>query len=149
MAEFFGHMEENSSGLVEIKEMEADVFKSMLHFIYTDSVPELEEKLEVETNLAQHLLVAADRYGLDRLKIICERRLTLGIDVGMVATTLALAEQLNCSKLKASCIEFIAGASPKNLDAILATEGFKHLEASSPSVVTELLKAAYGKNRVK
>jgi speckle-type POZ protein len=34
--------------------------------------------------MAQHLLVAADRYGLDKLKAICQERLTLdiGIDTG-------------------------------------------------------------------
>ncbi|CAN6356177.1 unnamed protein product [Urochloa humidicola] len=95
--------------------------------------------------LAQHLLAAADLYGLDRLKVMCERRLAYAIDSGPAATTLALAERHGCSQLKAKCIEFIAGGSHENLDAVLATEGFKDLEASTPSVVTELLRAAHGR----
>ncbi|OEL22638.1 BTB/POZ and MATH domain-containing protein 1 [Dichanthelium oligosanthes] len=109
MAEFFGEMTEKNSPLVEIQDMDAEVFKAMLYFIYTDAVPdELDEKPEAATTaLAQHLLVAADRYGLDRLKVLCERRLSLAMDAGTVASTLALAEQHNCSRLKAKCIEFI------------------------------------------
>jgi len=73
MAEFFGEMQEKNSGRVEIQKMEAPVFGAMLRFIYTDAVPELDGKPEAAaaataTTLAQHLLVAADRYGLDRLK---------------------------------------------------------------------------------
>ncbi|TVU50159.1 hypothetical protein EJB05_01519, partial [Eragrostis curvula] len=142
-AEFFGQMKEKSSRCIEIKEMEAAVFKAMLRFIYTDMVPELDEKQETATAMAQHLLVAADRYGLDRLKVICARKLARVIEPGTAATTLAVAEQHNCSQLKEKCIEFIVGASPEVLDAILATEGFKSLEASSPSVLTELFKASH------
>ncbi|KAL6623259.1 hypothetical protein ACP70R_033138 [Stipagrostis hirtigluma subsp. patula] len=147
MAEFFGNMKERSSGQVEIKDMEPAVFDAMLSFIYTDTVPMFDQKVEIATTIAQHLLVAADRYGLGRLKLICERRLALSIDVGTVASTLALAEQHGCSQLKADCVEFITKGSSENLAAILETEGYKHLQASSPSVVTELLKAAHGKKR--
>jgi speckle-type POZ protein len=52
-----------------------------------------------------HLLVAADRYGLDRLKAICEDKLYHAIDVETVATTLTLAQ------LKDGCLRFII-ASP-------------------------------------
>ena len=63
MAEFFGHMNERRSQSVWIQDMEAAVFKAMLHFIYTDMVPELEEEPEASPTMAQHLLAAADRYG--------------------------------------------------------------------------------------
>ncbi|GJM95619.1 hypothetical protein PR202_ga12381 [Eleusine coracana subsp. coracana] len=144
MAEFFGEMKEKTL-CVEIKEMEATVFKAMLYFIYTDMVPELDDNNEIPKEMAEHLLVAADRYGLDRLKVICERRIALGIDAGNVTTTLALAEQHGCSLLKAKCVEFITGGTPENLEAILATDGFKCLETSCPSVVTELLRSAHKK----
>ncbi|KAK3163751.1 hypothetical protein QOZ80_1AG0007870 [Eleusine coracana subsp. coracana] len=80
MAEFFGKMKENTSRCIEIKEMEATVFKALLHFIYTDTVPELDEKKKKATAMTQRLLVAADRYGLDRLKLIIARRIALSIN---------------------------------------------------------------------
>ncbi|CAM0909312.1 unnamed protein product [Alopecurus aequalis] len=141
MAEFFGEMKEKCSQHVEVKDMDAAVFKAMLNFIYTDTVPELDQRLEEVATMAQHLLVAADRYGLDRLKLICESKLSRGISVDTAATTLALAEQHNCSQLKAKCAEFIV-STPAILDAVLVSEGYKHLAASYPSVLADLLKSS-------
>jgi speckle-type POZ protein len=146
MAEFFGAMKEKCSQRVEINDMEAAAFGAMLHFIYTDSVPELEGEREAVATMAQHLLAAADRYGLERLKLICEIKLSGGITVNTVATTLALAEQHNYSQLMAKCAEFIV-STPEVFDAVLATEGYKHLEASCPSVLTELLKSLHERIR--
>ncbi|CAN6374181.1 unnamed protein product [Urochloa humidicola] len=145
-AQFFGGMQETSSESLVIEDMEAAVFKSMLHFIYTDMAPELDGDLEPQATLimAQHLLAAADRYELNRLKLICECKLSGGIDIGTAATTLALAEQHHCTLLKAKCLEFIT-KSPETLDAVLATDGYAHLVASCPLVLTELLRAACGR----
>ncbi|CAL5079949.1 unnamed protein product [Urochloa decumbens] len=146
-AELFGGMKEaagctctTSRRRVEVEDMEPGVFEAMLGFVYTDTVPELDREGEAAAAMAQHLLAAADRYGLERLKLVCERKLGDCVTVGTAATTLALAEQHGCAQLKARCVEFIAGY----LDAVLETEGYKHLEASCPSVLTELLKAARG-----
>ncbi|KAF7098092.1 hypothetical protein CFC21_099858 [Triticum aestivum] len=144
-AQFFGEMKEKSSRHVVIMDMEPEAFRAMIHFIYTDTVPELEKQEEVLTAMAQHLLAAADRYGVDRLKLICEAKLSRGITVDTAGTTLALAQQHNCSQLKTKCVKFIV-STPEVLDAVLATEGYKHLEASCPLVLTELLKSAHGRN---
>ncbi|KAJ1260301.1 hypothetical protein BS78_10G221900 [Paspalum vaginatum] len=139
MAQLYGDMKEKASPDVEIKDMEVKVFRAMLRFIYTDRVPELDEEGEQSTVMAQHLLEAADRYGLDRLKKICVEKMCMSISVDTVATALALAEQHGCSNLKSRCMEFIV-SSPQNLQAVAGTEGYKHLETSCPSVLTELLK---------
>lgn len=143
MAEFFGPpMKESSSGVVDIKGIEPAAFKAMLHFNYTDTCPELAQQHgsdigRQESMAIAHLLSAADRFGLDRLKLMCEDKLCSGINVGMVATNLALAEQHSCSRLKTRCIKFIVD-SPANLEAVLATEGYKHLVANCPFPMTEL-----------
>ncbi|CAL5049201.1 unnamed protein product [Urochloa decumbens] len=136
MAQFFGHMKEARLHRVEIKDMEAAVFRAMLRFIYTDMVPELDQP-EDGVIMAQHLLAAADMYGIDRLKLMCEDRLCDGTDVETAATALGLAEQHGCSKLKARCLELIAA----NLDAVIETEGYKHLMESSPLVMNDLIRA--------
>uniref|UniRef100_A0A0D9WT21 BTB domain-containing protein n=1 Tax=Leersia perrieri TaxID=77586 RepID=A0A0D9WT21_9ORYZ len=151
MAELYGAMKEKSSPRIEIKDMEAPVFKAILHFVYTDTVPELDdhngddESTAAAAAMAQHLLAGADRYGLERLKLICEGKLAERVDVDTVSTTLALAEQHDCSHLKAKCVEFIAAGTPENLDAVLATEGYKHLEISGPSVLTDILRVSRGR----
>ena len=85
----------------------------------------------------QHLLVAADRYGLDRLRLMCEASLCHGIDAQTVATTLALADQHHFARLKVACLRFIA--SRDVLAVAMKTEGFKHLVASCPLIAVEIL----------
>lgn len=147
MAEFFGGMEERTSRVVEVQDVEPVAFEAMLRFVYTDvAPPELDDDDEpvASVTMTQHLLAAADRYGLDRLKVICEAKLAGCVDVGTAATTLALAEQHGCALLKAKCVDFVT-ASPETLDAVLATEGYAHLAASCPLVLAELLKSARGR----
>lgn len=65
------------------------------------------------TLMSQHLLAAADRYGLDRLRLLCEDILCEEVAINTVATTLALAEQHHCFQLKSVCLKFVA--LPENL----------------------------------
>jgi speckle-type POZ protein len=135
-AELFGLMKEgNTAGVVRIDDMEVQVFKALLYFAYTDSL--LETKKEEEDVMCQHLLVAADRYNMQRLKLVCEEKLCEYIDVGTVATILVLAEQHHCDGLKMACFNFLS--SPAHLRAVVATDGFQHLYKSCPSLVTKLI----------
>ncbi|GJN26310.1 hypothetical protein PR202_gb14232 [Eleusine coracana subsp. coracana] len=69
---------DNDKPCVTIEDMEPSIFKTLLHFIYTDSLPatvmddldgdEKEERVK-------HLLVAADRYAMERMKLMCESML--------------------------------------------------------------------------
>ncbi|KAJ4910705.1 BTB/POZ and MATH domain-containing protein 1 [Raphanus sativus] len=115
----------------------------LLHFIYWDELPDMQELIGTDsrsasTLVAQHLLAAADRYALERLKAICESKLCEGITINTVAVTLALAEQHHCFQLKAVCLKFVA--SPENLKAVMQTDGFDYLKRSCPSLLTELLE---------
>uniref|UniRef100_R7W5I1 BTB/POZ domain-containing protein n=1 Tax=Aegilops tauschii TaxID=37682 RepID=R7W5I1_AEGTA len=133
--QLFGPMMENDAKSIQIDDMEAKVFKMMLHFIYTDTLPNIDEGEIVE--MAQHLFVAADRYNLERLKLICANMLCNYMDVSTVATTLALAEQHDCDRLKEVCYRFLA--SFQNLKAVTLTDGFKHLKIIRPNILEELL----------
>jgi speckle-type POZ protein len=92
-------MREATSRHVVIKGTEAEVFKAMLRFIHTDTVRELDrQEGEAAMTMAQHLLVTADRYALDMLKLICESKLLSCITADTATTTLALAQLHNCKK---------------------------------------------------
>ncbi|XP_047080177.1 BTB/POZ and MATH domain-containing protein 2-like [Lolium rigidum] len=136
-AELFGPMMEgNAAGVVvRIEDMNAEVFKALLHFVYTGSLPE--PLKDDEDFTYQHLLVAADRYGMERLKLICEEKLCKYINVGSAAIILALAEQHHCVGLKKACFSFLA--APANLRAVVATDGFQHLSKSCPSLMVEVI----------
>ncbi|KAJ1276466.1 hypothetical protein BS78_05G217000 [Paspalum vaginatum] len=68
MADLFGSMKKKAKDHRRIDDMEARVFKAMVHFIYTDAMPEM-DKEEDAFVITQHLLVAADRYDLERLSL--------------------------------------------------------------------------------
>ncbi|XP_068658369.1 BTB/POZ and MATH domain-containing protein 2-like isoform X1 [Aristolochia californica] len=142
-AQLFGPMKDRHSECIKIEDIEAPVFKALLHFIYWDVLPDMQELTGLNskwalTLMAQHLLAAADRYGLERLRLLCEVQLCEEIAINTVATTLALAEQHHCLQLKAVCLKFIA--LPENLRAVMQTDGFEYLNVSCPSVLTELLE---------
>ncbi|KQJ87842.1 hypothetical protein BRADI_4g13857v3 [Brachypodium distachyon] len=115
----FGPMKEKTATCVKIEDMEPRVFKAMLHFIYTDSLPEM-DKGET-TVMAQHLLVAADMYNLPRLKLICEHELCKHVDGSTVDTMLALADQHGCRGLKEACLSTINFT--RNLKETTASDG--------------------------
>ncbi|KAK4478006.1 hypothetical protein RD792_017271 [Penstemon davidsonii] len=111
-AQFYGPLKEENTRLIKIDEMQAPVFKALLHFIYCDVIPD--DSRCVDTTMTQHLLVAADRYGIEKLRSLCEVRLCENIGIDTVASSLALAEQHGCIQLRSTSLEFIG--LPENLE---------------------------------
>ncbi|TVU24189.1 hypothetical protein EJB05_26600, partial [Eragrostis curvula] len=135
-AELFGHMKEKDMAYIQIDEMDPNVFRAMLHFIYTDALPEIDDRDNVA--IAQHLIVAADRYDLEKLKIICTDILLSRADATNVATTLVLAEQHGFTALKEACFRFIECIGNRKV-ALMASDGFQHLRISCPALFEEVL----------
>ncbi|KAJ3690512.1 hypothetical protein LUZ61_019678 [Rhynchospora tenuis] len=143
-AELFGPMVELNCKCIKIEDMKPLVFRAMLHFIYTDFLPDIEDLVSGGTSdmnmsstiLYQHLLVAADRYALNGLKALCEERLGRTISIDTVVSSLAVAEQHNCDYLKEECLEFIL--KPKNFVIVVLTKEYASLGNSCPSLLDEL-----------
>ncbi|TVU00902.1 hypothetical protein EJB05_53633, partial [Eragrostis curvula] len=88
-SELYGAMAENDPRrAIEMVDVEPTVFEMLLNLVYTDSLPG-----GTCASTMQHLLVTADRYVLDRLKLMCAEKLHRSIDVTTVMATLALADQ--------------------------------------------------------
>ncbi|CAM4605068.1 unnamed protein product [Leuciscus chuanchicus] len=108
-AMFEHEMEESKKNRVDISDVEPEVFKEMMGFIYTGKAPNLEK-------MADSLLAAADKYALERLKVMCEEALCNSLSVENVADTLILADLHSAEQLKAQAIDFInRQAPPKKL----------------------------------
>ncbi|EOY33157.1 BTB/POZ and MATH domain-containing protein 4 isoform 3 [Theobroma cacao] len=141
-SEFFDGMDEEKQEIV-ITNFDPKVFKALLHFIYRDTLSEDVESVgstfssvsSISETLIAKLLAAADRYGLERLKLMCESHLCKNISVNSVAKILALADQYHASELKAVCLRFAA----ENL-----ADGFEYLKENCPSLQSELLKTVAG-----
>lgn len=138
-AELYGPMKESKGQHVTIEDMQPAVFRALLHFIYTDSLPDVDKNVgEFNSELIWHLLVAADRYAVDRLKSVCESILSKNLDVETVSTTLALAYQHNCDRLKDVCLGFVSSSSV--MDAVVATDGYKNLKTTCPHALIDMLE---------
>ncbi|KAL9266603.1 BTB/POZ and MATH domain-containing protein [Drosera capensis] len=160
-SEFFEKMDEDNMGdeydeMVEDKEeifltdLNPKVFKAMLHFIYRDTLIE-DADLDpssssydspISNSLMVKLLEAADKYGLTRLRCLCESRLCKDISVNSVCEILAVADRHHAIELKAVCLKFAA----ENLAAVMRTVGFLSLEENNPSWRSELLKTVAGRD---
>ncbi|ONK67712.1 uncharacterized protein A4U43_C05F2940 [Asparagus officinalis] len=141
-AQFFGLIGDPDIDKIVVQDVEPPVFKAMLLFMYSDVFPDFHEMTEsvsmsTATNLVQHLLAAADQYGLERLKLLCEAKLCKQVTSDTVVSTIALAEQYHCSHLKSVCLKF--AAAPENLCAVLQTEEFGHLKQACPTLLTDIL----------
>ncbi|KAE8805207.1 Speckle-type POZ protein-like protein B [Hordeum vulgare] len=143
-AELFGTMKGGTvASVVQIQDMEAKVFRALLNFVYTDSLPGMEidmgeeKKSGQEALWLQHLLAAADRYDLQRLKVLCEEKLCKHIDVKSVKTIFTLAERHNCCGLKELCLEFLK--APANLKEITAADVFDDIIRTCPFLLKELI----------
>ena len=112
------------------------MFRALLHFAYTDALPEELQGQKLDVPMAQHLLAAADRFELVRLRCICEQRLCETVEVETVATTLALAEQNNAQELKRVCLQFVSA----HLQAVMASEGCQYMIATCPQLQSQLLQ---------
>ncbi|PWZ28284.1 BTB/POZ and MATH domain-containing protein 1 [Zea mays] len=147
-AQLFGEMMESSKGtgvVIPVEDMEAQVFSALLAFIYTDSLPpetgsgddddDDDDEAMVQYQL---LLAAADRYGVDRMKLVCQEKLCKHIRADSVATMLVLADRHHCPALKEACFRFLSSSG--NLGSFTqTTDGFEVLNASCPAVLKELL----------
>ncbi|KAI3917908.1 hypothetical protein MKW98_000142 [Papaver atlanticum] len=77
-AQFFGLVGNLDMKTIVIEEFDPFAFKAMLLFLYSDELPEAHELSDSDTvctstALMQHLLAAADRFDLARLKLMCEK----------------------------------------------------------------------------
>ncbi|XP_038167790.1 speckle-type POZ protein-like [Arvicola amphibius] len=126
-AMFEHDMEESRKNRVEIHDMEPEVFKAMMDFIYTGKEPDLH-------SMADAVLAAADKYGLERLKVMCERALFRDLSVENAAHTLFLADLHSAVQLKTRAMDFITARASE----VFQTSSWKTVVDSYPHLVAEV-----------
>lgn len=129
-AMFEHEMEESRKGRVEISDIDPDVFHEMLKFVYTGSTPQLQ-------GMADDLLAAADKYDLDRLKVMCEEALCSNLTVDNVCDVLILADMHSATQLKAQALDFINSRATD----VMESNGWKTLVRDHPHLIAQVFKA--------
>jgi speckle-type POZ protein len=141
-AELFGPMSDATSPSIALQDVDPAAFRLMVRYIYTDALPGDAELGDFPTETVRHLLAAADRYALDRLKLMCAQKLWEKVTADTIASTLAFAETYNCPELKSRCIDFFA--VDRNLKQVIFTDGFRWLMQEFPSSLVAELNTRVG-----
>ncbi|KAF7034965.1 hypothetical protein CFC21_045913 [Triticum aestivum] len=149
-AEFRWHMNESIIIRVDDDDMSASTFRAMLRFIYTDELPikpnndrmiltsEDKHAARLYEAMVRDLLVAADRYDLQRLRLLGEKVLAEGMDDKSVIPTLMVVHgRYSCRQLEDLCIEYIA-SHPNVYSDLKATEEYNEIKNSCFSFLLEV-----------
>ncbi|GJN16383.1 hypothetical protein PR202_gb03366 [Eleusine coracana subsp. coracana] len=119
--------------VLRIEDMEAQDFEAFLHYVYTDTLPEMKKGTDAAAMLPD-LLAAANRYKMERLRLVCQDKLCDLVNVRTAAAMLTFAGEHHCNGLKEACLQFLV--DPGNLREVLKANG---LEQLSPSVLKDLI----------
>uniref|UniRef100_A0AAY4D454 MATH domain-containing protein n=1 Tax=Denticeps clupeoides TaxID=299321 RepID=A0AAY4D454_9TELE len=113
-----------------ISEMEPDVLKEILTYIYSGKAPNIRQ-------MAAKLLAAADMYLLDRLKSMCEDTLCSSLTVDNAAETLILGDLHQAQHTKNDAVTFIN----VNAEEVTKTDGWTTLTDDHPHLITDLYQS--------
>lgn len=136
-AVMFEHsMKEKMNNEVTIEGTDPKVFKEMLQFIYTGEVNDIR-------NIAEDLLAEADKYFIERLKIMCEEALVENVSTENAVKYLRLADCYNSPALKKQVIDFIV----LNAEEMLNVPEYKSIGELLRGVAFEVIHALTLKNK--
>lgn len=117
-AMFSERFKEATQHKIEISDIDVNIFEAVLKFIYANEVP---TNLEL---IAEKLLIAADKYGLEVLAQLCENQLSASISILNFAELLLFAESYSCSELKTQVLLYIQ----QNYETVIRTKSWQQLK---------------------
>ena len=132
-AAMFDHpSKEKMTGIVDVTDIEPDVFEELLNYIYTGRVPS--EQME---QLAIELLAAADKYQLENLKKTRGKYLSYGMSPENCIKLLLLVDGNNSAYyLREKAVEYIC----QNRGQVMKTESWKKLAKKKPTFVVSIME---------
>jgi len=123
-----GGMRETDSAEITLQGLDEEVLLQLLEFIYTDTV-------EVRPSSALALMVAADRFQLERLQVLCEDAVAGMLDLDNVCAVFETADALRAHQLRHICFNWIVA----RFSQVFRTANFTELD---PSLQREVKHAA-------
>jgi len=148
-------MRESVSKEVLVEDFDITTFKTLLKFLYTDDLTDIEESVKsmntcgvassdsshdntsVTTSriaLIQNLMAVSHKYQVTRLQLWCEQRLCDCISAHDVCSILCEAHLYEAKQLEQACLAFIK----QNMGIVVATPAFGSLAADWPEVMLKI-----------
>ena len=137
---FRSNMVEEKTSTIKIIDIEPDVFKVVLSFLYTGEVKQDLSSL----SLIKQVLVAADKYAIDRLRTLCENLLINYITDESAASLLVFADRYCGDTFREVVIGYIVSDNDR-CRTILESEGWQEVrEEGGVKLVEEILRYHVG-----
>ena len=124
-----GEMIEGRSREVVIPDVRHPIFLGLLEYLYTDTTT-----LTLEN--AMEMFQTADRFGVDRLKRLCENLMLSSLNIHNAAHILYAADLFNAKGLRERCLVFIV----TYFNDVSRTVAFEEVGRSNIDLIFEILK---------
>lgn len=127
-------MRESITKEVVLEDVDVDIMREMLRFLYTGGV---EPQVLEEDSGTMALLQAAHHFEVPLLEECCAQVVGARLQVETAAEVLQAADSMNCLSLRDTCLAFVAA----HVAEVQTTDGFRHLAESRPSLMLDLVAA--------
>uniref|UniRef100_A0A7S2SJA3 BTB domain-containing protein n=1 Tax=Rhizochromulina marina TaxID=1034831 RepID=A0A7S2SJA3_9STRA len=124
-----GEMREAREKEIVLQDVRYQVFLSLLEYLYTDQI-------DIRVEEAMELFQAADRFGVERLKRMCENAMLSSINIDNAASILLAADLYDATSLREKCLLFIIS----NFDAVIKTQSFEDLGRTNVDLMFEIFQ---------
>lgn len=125
---FESDMLEKKNGQVKIDDIEPNIFKLLLDYIYYARI----KSKDIKDWLA--LIVIADKYAIESLVKICEHYVSKNLTAENVVDVFTISDLVKAEDLKKNCVKFIV----KNKAVVLKTDGYRKLVKTRTDLVSEM-----------
>jgi len=124
-----GEYMESRANEISIADVKHASFLQVLEYLYTDEV-------SITVECAMDLFEIADRFGIDRLKRLCELEMLDAITVESAAHILHTADEHNAENLRQKCMNYIL----VHFDEVSRTPAFEEMGRMNMDLVFEILR---------
>jgi len=125
------NLKESGEDTISISEVTDENFLTLISYLYSDEIGGV-----VSYEKAMEIFIVADRFGIDRLKRICEQSILSEISTSNACQIFILADTHNAIMLRKKSSEFIL----RHYDSVVKTEGFEDLARSNIELALELIR---------
>jgi N-acetylneuraminic acid mutarotase len=122
-------MKESAEDIIHISDVSASNFFSLISYLYSD-------EMDLTYESAIEMFIVADRFGIDRLKRICEQSILSQISPTNSCHIFLLADRHNATMLRKKSLEFIL----RHYDSVVKTEAFEGLARTNIELALELIR---------
>ncbi|CAM9788441.1 unnamed protein product [Chrysoparadoxa australica] len=124
-----GDMKESRAREIVLPDVRQPIFLALLEYLYTDEV-------EIPLDMAMELFQAADQFGVERLKQMCESKMLASINVDNAASIFHAADLHHAKSLRERCLNFVLA----NFDKVTKSKSFEEMGRTNIELVFEILK---------